>query len=85
MLANTQGTIYYTVDGSKPDESGLVYSSPVFLESGQYDIRAVFINSYGVESDETQEHYFVDVTVGIFTPHHHFGRGARGLYGILYH
>lgn len=63
MLANTQGTIYYTVDGSKPDESGLVYSSPVFLESGQYDIRAVFINSYGVESDETQEHYFVDVTV----------------------
>ena len=63
MLANTQGTIYYTVDGSKPDESGLVYSSPVFLESGQYDIRAVFINSYGVESDETQEHFFVDVTV----------------------
>lgn len=63
MLANTQGTIYYTVDGSKPDEGSLVYSSPVFLESGQYDIRAVFINSYGVESDETQEHYFVDVTV----------------------
>lgn len=63
MLANTQGTIYYTVDGSKPEESSLVYSSPVFLESGQYNIRAVFINSYGVVSDETQEHYFVDVTV----------------------
>ena len=49
IIANTKGTIYYTTDGSVPDENSLVYSSPIFLESGQYDIRAVFINAYGVK------------------------------------
>ena len=63
IIANTKGTIYYTTDGSVPDENSLVYSSPIFLESGQYDIQAVFINAYGVKSEEASEYYYVDVTV----------------------
>ncbi len=51
------------MDGSQPDESSLVYASPIFLESGNYQIRAIFVNDYGVASDEAKENYYVDVTV----------------------
>lgn len=63
LSANTSGTIYYTMDGSEPDEDSLTYASPIFLESGAYQIRAVFVNQYGVESQEAEGNYFVDVTV----------------------
>lgn len=63
LLANTTGVIYYSTDGSKPDENSLVYASPIFLESGTYQIRAVFVNDYGIASEEAQETYYVDVTV----------------------
>ena len=63
LLGNTKGTVYYTMDGSQPDESSLVYASPIFLESGNYQIRAIFVNDYGVASDEAKENYYVDVTV----------------------
>ena len=63
LSANTSGTIYYTLDGSKPDENSLTYASPIFLESGAYRIRAVFVNQYGVSSEEAEGNYYVDVTV----------------------
>ena len=63
LSANTSGTIYYTMDGSEPDENSLTYTSPIFLESGAYQIRAVFVNQYGVASQEAEGNYFVDVTV----------------------
>ena len=30
------GTIYYTLDGSQPDENSAIYTSPIFLETGGY-------------------------------------------------
>ncbi len=63
LQGNTKGTVYYTMDGSAPDENSLVYASPIFLEAGNYQIRAVFVNDYGVVSDEAKETYYVDVTV----------------------
>ena len=63
LSANTSGTIYYTLDGSEPDENSLTYASPIFLESGAYRIRAVFVNQYGVSSEEAEGNYYVDVTV----------------------
>ena len=54
LSANTSGTIYYTLDGSEPDENSLTYASPIFLESGAYRIRAVFVNQYGVSSVEAE-------------------------------
>ncbi|HJC56631.1 MAG TPA: chitobiase/beta-hexosaminidase C-terminal domain-containing protein [Candidatus Eisenbergiella intestinipullorum] len=63
LSANTGGTIYYTMDGSRPDENSQVYASPIFLESGSYRIRAIFVNEYGVSSSEADGSYYVDVTV----------------------
>ena len=57
-----QGTIYYTVDGRRLI-SGLGVFLPVFWNPvSMISVRFSSI-PYGVESDETQEHYFVDVTV----------------------
>ena len=61
--ANTSGTIYYTLDGSEPDEDSLVYASPIYLESGAYQIRAIFVNEYGVRSEEAEGSFYVDVTI----------------------
>ena len=63
LSANTRGTIYYTMDGGMPDEGSQVYTSPIFLESGFYQVRAVFVNQYGVVSGEAEGDYYVDVTV----------------------
>lgn len=51
ISANTNGIIYYTTDGSEPDQAANVYTGPIMLESGQYEIRALFINEYGMKSD----------------------------------
>ena len=45
LTANTTGTIYYTVNGGTPDTSSDVYTSPIFLESGYYTVKAIFVNS----------------------------------------
>ena len=68
LSANTSGTIYYTLDGSAPDENGTVYTAPIFLESGSYRIRAVFINEYGVASEEAAGNYYVDVSIPAAPP-----------------
>ncbi len=51
ISANTNGIIYYTLDGTMPDEADLVYTSPILLESGEYQIEAIFINEYGMMSN----------------------------------
>lgn len=50
ISANTNGIIYYTLDGTTPDEADLVYTSPILLESGEYRIQAIFINEFGMMS-----------------------------------
>ncbi|MCM1538574.1 MAG: chitobiase/beta-hexosaminidase C-terminal domain-containing protein [bacterium] len=50
ISANTNGIIYYTLDGTMPDEADLVYTSPILLESGEYRIQAIFINEFGMMS-----------------------------------
>lgn len=63
MIANTKGTIYYTMDGSVPDENSEIYTAPVKLENGYYQVRAVFVNDYGVKSEEAGGVYYIDQTV----------------------
>lgn len=61
LSSNASGNIYYTMDGSEPDENSEVYISPIFLETGDYVISAVFVNEYGIRSDVVRKSYHIDV------------------------
>lgn len=63
ITANTSGTIYYTLDGSEPNENSAIYTAPVFLESGEYQVGAVFINEYGIRSNVARNWYLINLTV----------------------
>ena len=61
MTANTTGKIYYTLDGSNPNEKSEVYTSPLFLESGEYQVAAVFVNDYGIKSEIARNWYVINL------------------------
>lgn len=63
ILSNTSGHIYYTMDGSNPDKYSEEYTSPIFLETGEYEITAVFINEYGIKSSYAKAFYQIDVSM----------------------
>lgn len=67
ILCDGPGNVYYTVDGSTPNSNSLVFTTPVFLEYGSYTIKAVYINKYGVSSDEISAKYLIDVDF-VFEP-----------------
>lgn len=57
--AASDGTIYYTEDGSQPDADSTAYAGPVLLPDGTCHVRAVFISSRGVMSDVTEGVFYV--------------------------
>lgn len=63
LNANTAGKIYYTMDGTNPDENSQVYTAPLMLESGEYQIAAVFVNDYGIKSEVSRSWYVINLTV----------------------
>ncbi|NTV79683.1 MAG: hypothetical protein HGA25_11270, partial [Clostridiales bacterium] len=63
MSGNTTGVIYYTIDGTVPDESSLEYTAPLVLDKGSYEISAIFVNSYGFKSSVVSNLYIIDVEV----------------------
>lgn len=63
LSSNSEGTIYYTLDGTMPTYESLVYSEPLILDLGIYKINAIFVNSYGIESDVASKTYTIDIRV----------------------
>lgn len=61
LIANSAGTIYYTTDGTAPDENSAVYTAPIPLESGEYKIQALFVNQYGIASSPSSASYYIDI------------------------
>lgn len=61
LSANTTGKIYYTLDGTEPDEGSELYTAPIFLESGEYQVSAVFINDYGIKSEVARGYYVINL------------------------
>ncbi|SCY40039.1 Chitobiase/beta-hexosaminidase C-terminal domain-containing protein [Lachnospiraceae bacterium XBB2008] len=57
ISANTSGVVYYTLDGSVPNESSQKYDSPIELDHGEYLVSAIFINQYGVRSELVTHKY----------------------------
>ena len=62
MQGNTDGFIYYTMDGSTPTTNSLVYEFPIPLESGDYTIRALFVNMHGVASEVITKTYYISLS-----------------------
>lgn len=62
IISNTRGHIYYTLDGTTPDENSSEYISPVFLDTGDYIVTALFVNEYGVKSPLSKSEYHIDVS-----------------------
>lgn len=57
------GAVYYSLDGQDPtSKHGVLYKGPIDLLAGEYDIKAVFINQYGVSSSIVSSYYMIDVT-----------------------
>lgn len=51
--------IYYTIDGSIPDESSEKYEKPIIMTEGSYIISAVCVNKKGYKSAVISEEYTV--------------------------
>lgn len=59
LRSSTTGDIYYTLDGSDPTVDSMVYTVPIFLDSGDYTVKALFVNQYGMTSDVVSQVYTI--------------------------
>lgn len=63
LSSNTSGTIYYTTDGTRPDQNSQIYTAPLFLEAGEHTISAFFVNDFGIESEVVTKRYVINLSV----------------------
>lgn len=53
------GSIFYTLDGSNPTTSSLLYTKPLQLKRGTYTVKAICVNHLGESSQIVTEHYTI--------------------------
>lgn len=59
--ADSKEDIYYTVNDGVPDSSSIKYENEIAIDSeGEYNIKAVCINEYGISSDVTEYSFVVE-------------------------
>ncbi len=63
IFTDNNSVIYYTIDGSDPKETGMLYSEPIDIPVGTILIRAIATNEYGIYSDEITAKYTVELKV----------------------
>lgn len=61
IISEGSGQIYYTLDGTIPDEKSNIYTAPIMLDIGMTTVQAVYINNYGVRSEVITGTYEIDV------------------------
>lgn len=60
MYCNEDEKIYYTMDGSVPTIESNLYSGIIFLEGGEYEIKAVCVNKYGIIGKVITKEYQIE-------------------------
>lgn len=63
LIAPSDGTLYYTIDGTIPGKGSLIYTAPIFLKKGDYTISAIYINDYGISSEVVKGYYHIQAQV----------------------
>lgn len=65
LTSEGDGSIFYTLDGSRPTTSSILYTEPIRLTPGVARVTAVYVNRYGVVSRSVSRLYDVagDTTV----------------------
>lgn len=61
LSANGTGKIYYTLDGSLPNENSPVYTAPIILDNGDHIVCAYFVNDYGIASEYVTKTYHIKI------------------------
>ncbi len=60
LIAESDGSIYYTLDGSDPTGASTLYRSPFVFDVGEHTVTAVFINPFGISSQPVQKKYVIE-------------------------
>lgn len=65
ITSDTDGDIYYTLDGTEPTaETGTKYTEPILLQNeGETEIRAVAVNSKGIPSVIASKRYTIEFPI----------------------
>ena len=62
ITAPTTGDVYYTLNGTDPMRYGILYTTPIFLRSGVYNVRSIYINDFGICSDYANAQFVIEGT-----------------------
>ena len=55
-----ESKVYYTVNDGNPDENSILYENEIVIDSpGNYSVKAVCINEYGIASSVVEKNYIV--------------------------
>lgn len=60
LTAYGKGKIYYTLDGSLPNENSVQYTAPIILNDGITKVCAYFVNEFGIASECVTKSYHVE-------------------------
>ena len=61
IFTDNNSVIYYTIDGSNPKDSGILFTEPIDIPVGTTMIRAIATNEFGIYSEEVKAKYTVEL------------------------
>lgn len=63
IIPPTEGSVFYTLDGSMPNSNCALYTEPITLRNGKYIVNAIFVNEMGLASDVSSCTYVINSNV----------------------
>lgn len=63
IQADSNSQIFYTLDGTSPITNGQAYTREIELEPGEYVIRVVSTNEYGIYTDIVEGKFVIEQTI----------------------